>query len=557
MGKIGIHFGHDSTIAYSPYPGVYRSYELERFTKKRYFALDAYGLFTTKKYDPNTTKEIFLAIKDQIVKEFGEEYLKIDSVTYDQKYPEVNQPFDDTGELVHDNIFKLLRETFVIEESVPLQARCHHTLHSYSAFFQSPFEEAFVISFDGGGLTEHEEFAQYFTGYYMTRKGLKRQLFTRQVHLCSLYNAFPYLCKDIRGNINSTPGKAMGLSGYGEWDDKLYRKLEPLFNSQDWITTHVNRENGTGWVDNEYLYDVVKETFGLKDKKQLLEFDNAATFLATVQVLFEDTFLKHIKPHAYKLNLPIVITGGGALNVLNNCRVKNEIGLPVYIPCNPNDTGTAIGGIFEKDLPNEQIDLRFCNWDLFDRENLFQYVDDRKGKKYNHQEVAGLIREGKIIGVVRGRSECGPRALGNRSIICDPSFPNMKDILNSKVKHREWYRPFAPMVLQEDAKEYFAWDDAQAPNMSFACLVKSKEQERLSSITHADYTARIQTINQKDNPWYYDLLKEMKSTGPSVILNTSFNILGKPILNSIEDAFYVLDNTELDYLIIEDYIFSK
>jgi len=246
-----------------------------------------------------------------------------------------------------------------------------------------------------------------------------------------------------------------------------------------------------------------------------------------------------------------------SIKCFNNCRVKNELGLPVYIPCNPNDTGTAIGGIFEKDLPKEQIDLRFCNWDLFDRESLFQYVDDRKGKKYNLQEVAGLIREGKIIGVVRGRSECGPRALGNRSIICDPSFPNMKDILNSKVKHREWYRPFAPMVLQEDAKEYFAWDDAQAPNMSFACLVKSREQERLSSITHADYTARIQTINQKDNPWYYDLLKEMKSTGPSVILNTSFNILGKPILNSIEDAFYVLDNTELDYLIVEDYIFSK
>ena len=556
MGKLGIHFGHDSTIAYSPYPGVYRSFELERFTKKRYFAIDAYGLFTDKKlYDPEVTKEIIQAVTREIKNEFGEEGLKIEKVFYDQRYPELNATFDDTGELLYDNIWRILKESFQIEEGVEWQVKDHHLMHAYSAFYQSPFDEAFVISFDAGGLTESPNFANYFTGYYMTRGGMKKYLFSRQVHLCSLYNAFPYFCEDIKGNINSTPGKAMGLSGYGEWKEDLYQMLEPVFKSRDWLEVNVNRETGRGKVESKYLEEVIKQYFNAEGR--LLDFKEASDFLATVQVLFEDTFLRHIKPHAYKLNLPIVITGGGALNVLNNTRVKNELGLPVYIPCNPNDTGTAVGGLFEEDCPESQIDLRFSNWDLFDRERLFNYVDDRKGKRYTTKEIAEIIRSGKIIGVVRGRSECGPRALGNRSIICDPSFPDMKDILNAKVKHREWYRPFAPMVLQEDAKKYFAWDDAEAPNMSFSSLVKWEAQDKLSAITHADFTARIQTISKDNNPWYYELLNELKNTGPSVVLNTSFNILGKPILNSIEDAFYVLDNTELDYVIIEDYIFSK
>jgi carbamoyltransferase len=227
------------------------------------------------------------------------------------------------------------------------------------------------------------------------------------------------------------------------------------------------------------------------------------------------------------------------------------------VPCNANDTGTAVGGIFDVVKPKEQVNLAFANFDLFDRDKLPNYIRDRNGKLTNNQELISHIRAGKIIGIVKGKSECGPRALGNRSIICDPSFKNMKDILNQKVKQREWYRPFAPMVLQHEASEYFVWDNSEAPFMSFSAHVRSKYQDFLASITHVDYSARIQTINEQDNPWYYSLLNDMKATGLPVLLNTSFNIRGNPILNTIEDAFYVLDNTELDLLYIEGYLFSK
>ena len=556
MAKLGIHFSHDSTIAYSPKPGIYRSYELERLTKKRYFSIDMYQLFTEKLYCEETTEFIFKRLSEEIKKEFGEEGLIIEKITVDQKYPEVNKPELNPGGLpIHKHIDKVLRDYFHVQEGVQWEMKCHHMMHSLSAFFQSPFEEALVISFDAGGLAENENFANYFVGAHIKRNGQAKYVFSNRLHLCSLYNAFPYLTRDVRGNINSVPGKAMGLSGYGAPSRELYKKLKPIIEAEEWINIRVYKD-GTGELDCDYLYDVISRHFEVP-KYEKLDFNNSSILLATVQQLFEDVFIDSIKSTVYKLNLPIVISGGGALNVLNNTRVKNEFKLPVFIPCNPNDTGTAIGGLLEDDKPKDPVDLRFSNWDLFDRDKLNFYVKERKAEIYNIREISEYIRSGKIIGVVRGRSECGPRALGNRSIICDPSIKGMKDVLNEKVKHREHYRPFAPMVLQDEANEYFNWDNSPAPHMSFSSLVRSKYSDKLKEITHFDSTARIQTITLQDNPWYFYLLNEMKKTGLPVLLNTSFNILGKPILNTIEDALNVLDNTELDYVIVEDYIFKK
>ena len=545
---MGIHFSHDSTVAFSPDGKRFVSYELERLIKERYFPID-YKLMTHKPYLSEQSELIAKTVAEQVKKEFGEDCLTIDSLTVDQLYP-----VDSIAANRKDFLDKIKKYFDVKCEPRIID---HHRAHAFSAFYQSPFEEALVVTLDGGGYKKDNASTQYFTIHYINKNGVDRLIADNNIHICSLYNAFPYLTKDIKGNINSVPGKAMGMQSYGTVYDKLYRKLKPLFYGFDWYYT-VTKPDGTAIIENDYIYNVVEELFGLKNiKENKLDFWQGADLLATVQQLFEEVVIENLKPYVYRYNLPIVMTGGAALNVLTNTRIKNEFKLPVFVPCNANDTGTAVGGIFDVVKPKEQVNLAFANFDLFDRDKLPNYIRDRNGRLTNNQELISHIRAGKIIGIVKGKSECGPRALGNRSIICDPSFKNMKDILNQKVKQREWYRPFAPMVLQHEASEYFVWDNSEAPFMSFSAHVRSKYQKFLASITHVDYSARIQTINEQDNPWYHSLLNDMKATGLPVLLNTSFNIRGNPILNTIEDAFFVLDNTELDLLYIEGYLFSK
>jgi len=167
------------------------------------------------------------------------------------------------------------------------------------------------------------------------------------------------------------------------------------------------------------------------------------------------------------------------------------------------------------------------------------------------------LNEGLIVGVVRDTSEHGPRALGNRSILCNPTYPNMKDILNEKVKNREWYRPFAPVCRLEDVSKYFDFD-GESRWMSFCPTVKEEYRDKLVSITHVDGTARVQTVTKEQNPWLYELLTEFeKESGVGVLLNTSFNVNGKPILSRYSDAFEVYNNTKMDALVLDKFYFKK
>jgi predicted NodU family carbamoyl transferase len=185
------------------------------------------------------------------------------------------------------------------------------------------------------------------------------------------------------------------------------------------------------------------------------------------------------------------------------------------------------------------------------------HVEERHAKPINYEKLIDDLSNGKIVGVVRGNSEHGPRALGNRSIICNPAYDNMKDILNQKVKNREWYRPFAPVCKLEDVSKYFNFS-GESRWMGFCPTVKEEWREKLVSITHVDGTARVQTVTEKQNPWLYNLLTEFeKKSGIGVLLNTSFNVNGKPILSRYTDAIQVYDKTQMDCLILNDYYFTK
>jgi len=555
MSLLGIHLGHDTTFAFSPYPGEYRMYELERLTKVRYDAIDFPSFaIPGRQYDKKHTEWVVQTLYNEILREYGEGNPSIDyDITIDQYITEVNDAFGKDSPYLH--IEEVFRKVFKLKDHIKFSRKDHHEMHAWSAFYQSPFDDALVLSLDGGGV-RLDDSTDLFKGYVMSREGDCLEVFNYYVPMCPMYDCIPYFSKDIKGRFTA-PGKAMGMAGYSGPHLWLYDKLLPFFKREVPNLEKIDHEDGTASLGEHSIYNKILSILPHALPGEKLDFGQSAMVMSTMQKCFEDSFFELTDSIIKKYNLPLVITGGGALNVLNNTRIKNTYNLPVFIPCNPNDTGTAIGGIFQYDTPPEPIDLRFCNWDLFDRNKLEEYVKERNAKTVDKVEISKLLRSGKILGIVKGRSECGPRALGNRSIICDPSFPDMKDTLNAKVKFRQWFRPFAPMVIQEDSEEYFNWDNYEAPNMSFSAIVRGKYRKQLSSITHADYTARIQTVSREDNIWYWELLKELELTGLPLILNTSFNIKGKPILNSIEDALEVLDTTELDGVIVENFLFEK
>ena len=210
--------------------------------------------------------------------------------------------------------------------------------------------------------------------------------------------------------------------------------------------------------------------------------------------------------------------------------------------------------------PEKPSILTYTGPYLKDRESLgeyIQYCSSSISSEVDLEKVADNLIKGKILGLARGRSEHGPRALGNRSILCNPAVKDMKDILNAKVKNREPYRPFAPVVRLEDLNKFFEWE-LPSEHMNFSPLVKEEWREKLASITHVDNTARVQTVTKDQNIFLYELLSLInEKNGVGVLLNTSFNVAGKPILNSIKDAFELFESTEMDNLLIENTYLEK
>ena len=259
--------------------------------------------------------------------------------------------------------------------------------------------------------------------------------------------------------------------------------------------------------------------------------------------------------------MPVAMAGGCALNVLLNTKLLKLRNNKVFVPPNVNDCGIAAGGLLWYQNPEGQVDLTYSGTPILDKNQFGTYVQESDLVVYENVQIedfAQFISEGNIVGVIQGNSEHGSRALGNRSIICNP-VGDMKDVLNNKVKHREWYRPFAPMVRLEDCPKYFEFDEGvESRHMIFVADVREEWREKLPAITHQDNSARLQTVTRAQNPLIYDLLGELeKFTGHAVLLNTSFNVDGKPILSRLSDAFKILRETELDAVYFEGKLILK
>ena len=448
----------------------------------------------------------------------------------------------------------------------------HHESHANGVFYQSPYKEALIFSFDGGG--DDGEFNVYHAkrGEDMQRRA---QLLNPTYNIPHLfynlgfaYMIFGQYLKDITfdglsdGNL-IWPGKIMGLVSYGKWREEWLDAFITFFkddpDGQD--------ENYVGKIN--ILGEKIGITFDIHDR---LTGQVAYDVAATAQRAFEDCFIEVAKPYFEEHpDLPICITGGCALNILLNTRIKQEFNKEVFVGPNPNDCGIALGLMLKHLRPEKPVDITYKGLPILDQntlaQNLLEFPHVRKlmkvDEEYHPYEqwdpsiVVNDLVDGKILGVVRRQSEHGPRALGNRSILCNPSIPEMKDILNAKVKNREWYRPFAPVVRLQDVSKYFEFE-GESRWMSFCPKVREEWREKLAAITHVDFTARVQTVTREQNEWLYDLLTEFdEKTGIGVLLNTSFNVNGKPILSTYKDAFELYNKSQMDCLLLEDYYIRK
>jgi carbamoyltransferase len=420
----------------------------------------------------------------------------------------------------------------------------HHLSHAACAFYQSKYNEGLIISFDGGGSDG------FFNIYHAKNRDEITLIDKFNTDLGFAYMSFGDYLNDIRqepalniGNLVYS-GKIMGLCSYGSINEEWLPHFEKYYRS---------KPDGLNYL--ELLNQLGQETGLTFNRNDRLTGQISWDVAKTSQIAFENVFMGIISPFLEMFpKLPLLLTGGCALNILLNTKLYHELDRDIFVPPNPNDCGIASGMILLHMKPKEAVDLTYLGIPILDKNTLMIISEEQYNTTpIDTNTIVNDLVSGKIIGVVRGNSEHGPRALGNRSIICDPSHPEMKNILNEKVKNREWYRPFAPVCRLEDVSKYFKFS-GESRWMSFCPEVKEEWREKLTSITHIDGTARVQTVTKEENEWLYNLITEFeKVSGIGVLLNTSFNINGKPILSTYKDALHVFKTTQMDKLILEDY----
>ena len=462
----------------------------------------------------------------------------------------------------------------------------HHFSHAASAFYPSPFEEAVVLTLDGVG-----EWATTTIGI-----GKKNKLeIIKEIHfphsLGLLYSAFTYY---VGFKVNSGEYKLMGLAPYGKplFKDLILQKLIDLKEDGSFKLNMKYFNYATGLTMTN---DKFSKLFGhpVRDPNKDLLTQFHMDLAASIQAVIEEIVLRITKNISSKYKIEnLCLAGGVALNCVANGKVQNEkIFKNIWIQPASGDAGGSLGAALaywhhELGKPRDEFSDKMMGSFLgpkFDNNFIETKLKLLKAnfKKYSKEEVTSLIAKElaneKIVGWFQGKMEFGPRALGGRSILADPRSEKMQKELNLKIKFRESFRPFAPSILREDVNEWFDLD-IDSPYMLLVSKIKKEKQiqmkkedenlfgiEKLNvkrsnipAVTHVDYSARVQTVHKNTNPRYYDLIKEFKKiTNCPVLVNTSFNVRGEPIVCSIEDAFNCFMGTNLDILVIEDFVLFK
>ena len=442
----------------------------------------------------------------------------------------------------------------------------HHVSHAAYAFFTSPFDEAAILTVDGVG--------EWSTTTFGTAQDTTIKLTNdiRWPHSVGLfYSAFTYF---LGFKVNEGEYKLMGLSAYGKpkYYDLIMKNLIDVKNDG---SIHLNMKYFSFTYDKVMTNQNFSDLFGIPSRKEdsdvgQIHYDIAAS----AQLVLEDVLLKMVNHVHKRTNMKNLCLGGGvALNGVANYRILKEGPFEnLYIPPSPGDGGSAIGCAqylyycHKKNKRKIEHNVERIQNDIFvgpsySNDEIKSFLDTNK-IDYKFLETdsllettAQLIAEGHVVGWYQGKMEWGPRALGNRSILADARNAKMKDILNEKIKHRESFRPFAPCILEEHTSEYF---DIDIPSPYMLLVAPVKKPERIPAVTHVDGTSRLQTVSKYTNPLFYDLINEFyKITDVPVLINTSMNVRGEPIVNTIEQAYNMIIKTDMDYIVLGNNIVKR
>jgi carbamoyltransferase len=443
----------------------------------------------------------------------------------------------------------------------------HHLSHAASTFYLAPFDEATIITIDGVG--------EWATTTIGTGKRNKIKI-NKEIHFPhSLGLLYSTLTTYLGFSANNSEYKVMGLAAYGDTRPfkKHFEKIIKLF------------PDGSFKLDMSYFdFDWAEhmpskkmiELFGHKIRKKdgpvKKYHQNIAAALQ--KRLEEAVFNLLIATHKKNPSPNLCLAGGVALNsVLNGKILTNTPFKNLFIPPDPSDAGAAMGTaiqtyttktkkLIEKENFHPYLGPKY-QWHHIEKELnkyklKYQLITDEKKLI---DKTATLIKNKKVIGWFQGRMEWGPRALGNRSILASAGTTEMRDIINAKVKKREMFRPFAPVILEEETSKYFETDKNISPSARWMLMVypfKKIGLKNVPAVVHVDGSGRLETLIRKDNPRYYDLVKSYhKKTGVPIIINTSFNVRGEPIVCTPDDAIRCFLTTDIDHLVIDNYLVSK
>ncbi len=478
----------------------------------------------------------------------------------------------------HDKNFKDERKIFFSD---------HHLSHAASAFFPSPFKEAIILTADGVG--------EWATTTVALGKGNNLEI-KREIHfphsLGLLYSAFTYY---TGFKVNSGEYKLMGLAPYGNpiYENKIINNLIDI------------KEDGSFFLDQKYfnyatgltmVNDNFSKLFGQKPRDPIKEKLNQfhMDVAASIQKVTEDIMIKLVKSLREEFDISnLCLAGGVALNCVANGKIlKEKIFDNIWVQPAAGDAGGSLGAALalwhieennpreiniDDDMQGSYLGPEYTQKQIENELDKIGAVYEIKNEEELLNQTTDDLSKAEAIGWFQGRMEFGPRALGNRSIIGDPRSSNMQKNLNLKVKYRESFRPFAPSILREDLTKWFEMNiDSpymlMVSNINKDKTIQMNEKEKklfgidklnikrseVPAVTHVDYSARIQTVHKKTNEKYYKLIKKFKEkTNCPIIINTSFNVRGEPIVNTPLDAFNCFMGTELDKLVIGNCYLEK
>lgn len=522
--------------------------------------------------------------------------------TLDRYIKTVISAAEDSEELIEKNFEKMFSDRLWIHKEIEnvlgknpdreFLVCEHHISHAASAFYPSPFDKAVVITLDGVG-----EWATTTIGVGDGNDlTIKEELhFPHSLGL--LYSAFTYFCGF---KVNSGDYKFMGLAPYGEpiYEERIRKEIIDI------------REDGSfrlnmDYFDFQYGRAMTNQKFeklfdGSRREPETEITKREMDIAASVQKVVEDVVLRIVRhaKESYGEEIDnLVLAGGVALNCVANGKIlDSNIFKKMWIQPAAGDAGGSLGaalytayqytGIrrYVGEVDSQEgsyLGPRYSSEEIVKYLKKNEYPYHRLERDELFSQIAKELAAGKVIGLFQGRMEFGPRALGNRSIIADARSEEMQVRLNKKIKYRESFRPFAPSVLQEDVSDYFEiqgespymllvekvreerrrevalQEDLKKYNNNMLEIVKKKRSD-IPAVTHVDYSARIQTVNKNTNPYYYRVIEEFKKlTGCAVIVNTSFNVRGEPIVCTPQNAYECFMRTEMDMLVLEDCILYK